>query len=62
MCQPVLKAAGKAAGKVGEFAAGRVSSLPIVGAYNFVQDNCNRYLSPNRASMQINNTNNTNNK
>ena len=57
MCQPVLKAAGKAAGKVGEFAADRVSALPIVGAYNFVQDNWNRLFNPNRSSMQINNNN-----
>ena len=56
MCQPVLKAAGKAAGKVGEFAAGRLTDLPIVKGYNFVQDNWNRYLSPNRDSMRINNT------
>ena len=56
MCQPVLKGVGKVAGKVGEFAANRVSDLPIVKGYNFVQDNWNRYLSPNRDSMRINNT------
>ena len=56
MCQPVLKAAGKVAGKVGEFATNRLTDLPIVKAYDFVQDNWNRHLSPNRASMRINNT------
>ena len=50
MCQPVLKAAGK----VGEFAANRVSDLPIVKGYNFIQDNWNKHFSPNRSSMQIN--------
>ena len=53
MCQPVISAVGE---------AGKAIGSPVVGAYNFVQDNWNRYLSPNRASMQINNTNNTNNK
>ena len=50
MCQPVLKAAGKA----GEFAAGRLTDLPIVKGYNFIQDNWNKHFSPNRSSMQIN--------
>jgi hypothetical protein len=45
MCQPLLKAAGE---------AGKAIGSPVVNAYDFVQDNWNRYLSPNRSSMQIN--------